>query len=434
MKSKIRYLIRNLFLLRGLSTSIVILLTSLTFSTSQIGHWEKLNPPNNPGYRADHGMAPIGYKKVLLFGGSNGFILGDTWIYDFEKNDWSEIECKNSPSNRVGMGICNISEKEVLLFGGSDDGGVATFNDLWLFNLDSLNWIKLDPKPWNNKYYPLPLFSFGMAKLSNNSVVIYGGEILDGNPLKGYSDETWIYYIEENQWEYRNIGWPESRASLMMTELDSNLVLMCGGYKHGLFNDSWYLENDNYFWFRFKNLLNDMPLVSASAISGLNNRLAVLFGGVPAIGSGKSWYDSTWIFDYYNKTWLKLELDQHPSDRASPGIARIDINKAILFGGSSKTNPKPYDTWLFVLDSVPTSVCASSLNEKSFSSIYANGVLKISTDEKSGILSVFNILGRRLYTSEISGNETYIEITEKQLFLIVFDTGAKKYYRKVLAY
>jgi hypothetical protein len=50
---------------------------------AQIGHWENLNPQHHPPSRSEHGMAKIGTKKVLLFGGIGlNSLLNDTWIFD----------------------------------------------------------------------------------------------------------------------------------------------------------------------------------------------------------------------------------------------------------------------------------------------------------------------------------------------------------------
>lgn len=345
----------------------LVFFSCLSFCFSQTGHWENLNPQHHPSTRASHGMAQIGKNKVLLFGGSYTSDLNDTWMFDLEKNDWQEIICNNPPAPRDRFGMCQITEKQVLLFGGSNNGAIPVFNDLWLFDLDSMDWTELKPQGWNNKYFPLPTFRLGMAKLTTKLIVIYGGQLTDtSNFLHSYSDDTWIYHIDKNEWEWRNIGWPSARSDLMMAELDNDLVLMCGGNKFGFYNDSWYYVQDNYYWFEFKDLKNKLPLIMSAALSGIGNRISILFGGhSDPEESPNSWYDSTWVFDYYGRTWTKLDINPHPSDRLRSRMASIDTKKALLFGGASQTNKKPEDTWLFVLDSLPSIINENNSISKS---------------------------------------------------------------------
>lgn len=338
---------------------VILIVLASTNLTAQSGHWEKLNPKDNPGPRSEHGMAQIGLKKVLLFGGSSGMtakVLNDTWIFDLESNDWNKIDCKNPPSPRSGFGFCQISDKKVLLFGGADDSYLPTFNDIWIFDLDSLDWKEMKPKGWEDQYYPVLTYRMGIAELSNNIVIIHGGEIYDSTrPTQTYTNQTWYYHIDSNQWEDSYFFVPHERANNMMANIGNEIIINVDGYRFGLLDDIWAFINGK--WQRQYILNNKIPAIGAGAFVGMEKGIAVLFGGLTEnVDTEKTWYDSTWILNYNKMKWSKLELDTHPSDRLRVRMARIDTNKILLFGGESQTNKRPEDTWLFIMDSIPTSV------------------------------------------------------------------------------
>jgi hypothetical protein len=304
--------------------------------------------------------------------------------------------------------MCQISESQVLVFGGAGKSPLPTYNDLWLFDLDSMDWKELNPKGWQDKYFPLPTYRMGMAKLSENSIVIYGGEINDtSNILHSYSDDTWIYYLDSNRWEWRNIGWPSARSDHMMAEMDSNLVLMVGG-NHSAFLDNWIYVDSNYYWFKINDLNSNITneYLLTSAITNIGKGIAVLFGGKAAYGGASdTWYDSTWVFDYYGRTWTKLDIHPHPSDRLRGRMAKIDRNKSLLFGGASQTNRRPEDTWLFVLDSLPVVGISNNLVSMDTLDVeYRNNEVSIAFKRYSPYsdLLITNLSGEVIYRAHYS--------------------------------
>ena len=70
-------------------------------------------------------------KKVVLFGGSKGQFLGDTWEWDGKQ--WMEIK-STGPSARGGVPSMafDSSRKMVILFGGWDEIGMQS--DIWEWN------------------------------------------------------------------------------------------------------------------------------------------------------------------------------------------------------------------------------------------------------------------------------------------------------------
>ena len=208
-----------------------LLFISLLFLSAQLhaqwGHWEKLESENSPSSRYNHDLATIGQNKVLMFGGNLGkdhSDLNETWIYDYSENNWYQIQCDSSPAPRNDHRMIQISEKEVLLYAGNNSN-MSSFNDVWIFNLDSLNWFRIETI--NN---PKRRFGHNISKYSENEVLVFGGEIPFGIGFI-YTNETWIYNIDTREWrEIKDVDESlEGRYRFMMANDEYFKTIMYGG-------------------------------------------------------------------------------------------------------------------------------------------------------------------------------------------------------------
>jgi hypothetical protein len=132
-----------------------------------------------------------GPSQILLFGGSNGGILGDTW--DFENGAWTgPIATQTQPSARFAHGMAyHPGSGLTILYGGQ---GNSIQSDTWAAQCfdPSLHgtptWAQLTPA-----HNPGLRAFHGMATgPSGNTVVVFGGLKLSGGSL-AQSNETWVY-------------------------------------------------------------------------------------------------------------------------------------------------------------------------------------------------------------------------------------------------
>ena len=61
------------------------------------------------------------------------------------------------------------------------------------------------------------------------------------------------------------------------------------------------------------------------------------------------WYNDTWIFDLTINNWIEMKPETKPPSRDSYGIALIDKNKVIIFGGKAEDTDFHDDTWMYNL-------------------------------------------------------------------------------------
>jgi hypothetical protein len=135
------------------------------------------NSSNSPGARNGSVMvydAALG--EVVLFGGTNGTYLGDTWVWN--GSIWTEVGTTGpSPRDDFGMAY-DAAHGEVVLFGGVDSTGNR--NDTWLWNG---TWTQASPST-----IPPARNAQGMAyNAALGETLMFGGE----NP--GYLDDTWVW-------------------------------------------------------------------------------------------------------------------------------------------------------------------------------------------------------------------------------------------------
>jgi hypothetical protein len=129
-------------------------------------------------------------RKVVLFGGSDGHLLGDTWAYDSAANTWTNLvsvaSAADKPPARQFYAMAYDSEAQrTVLFGGC---GVATLGDTWAYDSAANTWTNLSPAgdvP-SARTYPAMVYATGIGKF-----ILFGGseDVAPSNP----TNDTWSY-------------------------------------------------------------------------------------------------------------------------------------------------------------------------------------------------------------------------------------------------
>jgi hypothetical protein len=428
-------------------------LISITMSYAQTGHWELSHPKTNPGARMGHDMATIGYHKVLLFAGETYYDgdLNDTWIYDLDKNEWDSIKCKNSPTAREAFSMCQINEKQILLFGGTRISYHHAFSDLWLFDLDSMDWREIKFKqPKDTNYLVLSRYSHRIIKLNNNQILIIGGQEETSLGFR-YPLESCIYSIDSNIWECH----PDQmglRDDFMITELSDSLAFLFGGEIWWLscLSDNWLIKQISTTEVKFDsltNLNNQDNCIYNSDMKHIRNGIVLLFGGFSKDDS-TAWIhtdsDNTMICDINKSRWIMLNLDLKPKGRFLHKMAVIDSNKVLLFGGYN-INYKLVDTWLFILDSVSTSVI-EPIFEQNYLNLHQISdndleILYNSNNELNSIITIYDIRGNLQYSSTLSNqiigiNRQLVDISRLStgVYYIIIQNGVNFLREKFIVY
>jgi len=146
------------------------------------GMWEDVTParpPPLPTARAGHALAwDAARGNAVLFGGFDGVVRNDTWLWDGES--WTSGGAGDAPPPRWRHTLAYDSARQrVVLFGGMQ-GVDHRFDDTWEW--DGAAWTELHPS-----VSPPPISRTAAAyDAMRAQVVLFGGWDEDG-----FSNETW---------------------------------------------------------------------------------------------------------------------------------------------------------------------------------------------------------------------------------------------------
>ena len=252
-------------------------------------NWAQANPTNAPSQRAAPAMVydPV-HGNVVLFGGfvNAGTRLNDTWLWD--GTNWTNvtpatITATNNPSPRSNSGIAFDSALgQVVLFGGTNGSGLA---DTWLWN--GTSWTQWNnPVPANN---PAPRAEPGMAyDAATSQIVLFGGNV------NGVSmNDTWTW--NGSAWSQQAVSTvpPAREAQGMDYNAALGEVVMFGGESgsNSYLSDTWAYNGTN--WTQITTPATPTArLVPNAMVYDSAHQQMVMFGGYSSSGQ----LSDTWEF------------------------------------------------------------------------------------------------------------------------------------------
>ncbi len=200
------------------------------------------------------------------------------------------------------------------------------------------HWTQLYPSK-----SPPARYSFGMSSLGENKVLLFGGQDSTGKLL----GDTWIYDLNMNSWTQINTpNHPSPRSEFALTCLNEKKVLLFGGsyaediYIHAI-GDTWIFDIDSLNWYEM-NPANSPSIRFQSAISNHSLNKAILYGGLD--NHLNSQHDS-WLYDLDSNQWILLPIFGFTSQR--PEIQKIDDSLMIEFGGAESSANDVNKTYIY---------------------------------------------------------------------------------------
>jgi putative transposon-encoded protein len=295
--------------------------------------WEEQGPHGWYAGRQSHGMAYIGGDRALLFGGSSGGRLQDTWVYDLSNDSWTQKGGANKPYFREDHAMAYLGVDKVLLFGGSTAYGVWD-NETWIYDLSDNTWTKVEPPT-----KPSARFDHAMAYIGGDQVILFGGALGYGN----IDGQTWIYDLSNNTWTQKNpASSPSPRSAHALAYLGGDRVILYGGATswsgYGVFSDeTWVYDLSENTW-TLKTPSNKPPQRVSHAMAYLGGDRVVLFGGYgPYNGMYGEPLGDTWIYDLSDNAWSQDTDSPAPEARHEHTLCETSMNGStppILFAGA----------------------------------------------------------------------------------------------------
>jgi hypothetical protein len=197
-----------------------------------------------PSDRYAHAMAyGVEPDITLLFGGSTGSMLSDTWMYNYSVKDWTQLSPSETPTKRYNSFMVYDKANQVfIMFGGRDNDDTTTLASTWVFNWSDREWYNMTPSP-----QPSPRRIHHMTYDTENNVTVLFGGYDESNNLA----DTWVYDYSTNTW--RNVTNTTNanpvllRAGALVYDEKYNRHIYFGGYNGSSdINETWeYIYYDN---------------------------------------------------------------------------------------------------------------------------------------------------------------------------------------------
>jgi N-acetylneuraminic acid mutarotase len=310
-------------------------------------------------------MSPFGYDsesdKIIMYGGLDWEAEdlddhhNDTWVYDCNSDEWQKMASAFLPPRRGGHSLAyNNDTDRVLLFGGINTGGGPTavqWNDTWAYDYNSDQWTNRSPD-----VSPSGRALAAMVYDSESEVMIIFGGGLDGFE---FTDQTWAYDYNENNWTQMNpSSSPSVRVAQMAYDVESDRIILFGGAGRAgdtgpmsTYTDTWAYDYNSDKW-------TEMAPVEHPASIGVltydvESDKVVMFGG------STTWYapetdliTETWTYHYNTNTWTQMSPSVEPQGRFAPAMAYdSESDRAVLFSGGWYVDGLSFnalnDTWAY---------------------------------------------------------------------------------------
>ncbi len=277
---------------------------------------------------------------------------------------WSELKPSGPvPSARFGETLVSLSASgKVFMFGGAKDEK-SPLGDAWTYDPLANTWARLKPTG------EAPPARWGAAAAylpRSNRVVVFGGMGEDGIVLR----DTWIYGVADNHWSRLVTAAapsPRYRAAIAYDPVTRTVILFGGrtststdrSYSAQDFLDTWELDVNEPAWAVVSTPGGPSEVAAGSAAlvpERLSSNLLLLVGlpplpfSAPAISDDAlpaAW--SIWEFDSEAHAWRDLGKTGSPCP-VSENYALAydpDLERAVLFGGTTMQHETLGDTWLF---------------------------------------------------------------------------------------
>ncbi|CAG8815299.1 17510_t:CDS:2, partial [Racocetra persica] len=175
-------------------------------------------------------------KKLFIFGGGDGpEYFNDLYVFDTDTLTWSKPKTTGNIPSRRRAHTTAYYNNCIYVFGGGD--GVRALNDVYKLDISDMNnlvWQKLETTgrpPISRGYHT--------SNLVGNKLVVYGGS--DGHEC---FDDVFMLDLVTMQWEVRKVyGTPPSGRGYHTTVLYDSRLFVFGGYDgHSVFDDVYVLD------------------------------------------------------------------------------------------------------------------------------------------------------------------------------------------------
>ncbi len=317
--------------------------------------WRQKDPSTVPTGRRNQAMSwDEDYNQMIMFGGSSGVNLGDTWAYDIGNDEWNNLNPGGAPSAReYPRMVYSPTDNVHIMFGGNDGGGYD--DETWVYNYATNSWTNKNPNP-----RPPTRSEHTMAYDEvYQKVILFGGKNNGGNLA-----DTWAYDYRTNTWTNMTptiSGIPSARflSGMSYDAMNEKTIMFSGWGSSGAISDTWAYDYPSNTWTD----MSPVPSPTARDRHAMTFDKAIGRSVVHAGWTGAN-VDDTWTYDYGTNTWEEMTTPTRPSYRFDMVMAYATQGVIVMFGGNYPVSND--ETWLCRLNVNPWGEPSSVTNGESF--------------------------------------------------------------------
>lgn len=291
---------------------------------AEVPHWVAQGNGSPPARYAP-AMAYDAYRgSVVLFGGSNGSPLIDTWEW---RGAWVEVSVLSAPTPIDDTAGVYMHELRHVVLTGGTRGGAAN---------DSV--LSFEGQEWRRIAADGPAMTLHGAAYDSRRkrVVTFGGVDKMGDPVVG-------------TWEFDGTAWtqnvtatvPGPRKEPAMTyDAEHGVVLMYGGLdptNATYLSDLWAYDGTNW---TLRSTAGPPAMMGASLAFFAEQHASIMFGGKASAGLN----GGTWAWD--GSAWTQQFPANQPTARQVAGMCPDGHGRLMLFGGLDGSGATG-DTWTY---------------------------------------------------------------------------------------
>eukprot|EP00331_Platyophrya_macrostoma_P010347 CAMPEP_0176410892 /NCGR_PEP_ID=MMETSP0127-20121128/3307_1 /TAXON_ID=938130 /ORGANISM="Platyophrya macrostoma, Strain WH" /LENGTH=292 /DNA_ID=CAMNT_0017790435 /DNA_START=190 /DNA_END=1068 /DNA_ORIENTATION=- len=276
------------------------------------------------------------------------------WAYSEYYNTWTRITQKGSvPAARFQHSFIDLDDQvNIILFGGfnvfNTVPGHASFNDLYLFNINTEVWTLLDSNT-SLSGGPSPRGAHA-AIWFDGSMYMFGGFAVIGTT--GHLRELWKYTLATRSWveitAASGVG-PEGRIGFSFLVLNSTTALLTAGGCSTVDSATGNCPKDYYY----KPATNTWAISNATRLNAARKaaggdsavgQMVYEFGGLYQVGTSVTMYSDLAVLDTVYDRWLQLYPNYGRGNLPPATFGHVMVRigqRCVLFGGRVGTAASP---------------------------------------------------------------------------------------------
>ncbi|CAD8046545.1 unnamed protein product [Paramecium primaurelia] len=214
---------------------------------------------------------------------------------------WQNIKCDYEPGPRCRHSLY-VYNNCLYLFGGQISDSVYT-NEMFVYDINQRFWKKID----QNDSYPQPLDNY-CSTVQNDKLYIFGG--FYSTDVRKHSNDLYTFNFNLNNWIKLNKfkqRQPSPRDGSSIAIHNQSLYMFGGKDGFERFNDLWQFDLSKQEW-NFIPILgsSDIPMCRSGHSLIVHENQLILFGGIHDI----TWeLDDLLTYQINNKEWKTINQD-----------------------------------------------------------------------------------------------------------------------------